>query len=463
MLRRLKEFLTRIAHSPAPAPIQQYPQNIEEFSVESLWDDYEKRTWNYDYTQKRLGRTDPRLLNWVGSIDHSGYTREKCLRYLVTNYQPGDENRILLRLADWVPQIQLLARAWTFEHFRLLPLVAICDNQRLLLYLSRKKRLQDDAGLNEITRDLLERTGSIGREQFFDFTAMFRRFVFSLSIAEHGHLRPWILDDPEPFNRLLLLNEVEFSQLTKDELEKFGADKSVFVRRRFCRTRIDAGTTPSRANLISLALDPNRSLRMLGQFYLKDIYNEDAYTIYRARGGEEFFYIVDYGRKEDAVYFLEGIRSGSIATQCNCLRALAVHAPEQFDKLDLLALISQSRKFRAILLPILPLVLSLDAILGLRSAFTGSSAHDTVSFLRMLEKKSFWTFVDEGIEVLLSDPPSLVSEAIINSISSRVQIFESLSAESRERISGKIARLRNDPHWQNEGIVSLLEFTMKTA
>jgi len=444
-------------------PVQPYSPSMEEFSLESLWDDYERRTWHYKYAQQALGRTDPRLLNWIGSIDQSGYTRETCLRALIANYAPGDENRILLRLVDWVPQVQLLARAWTLEHFGSLPFEAICANQRILLYLSRKDRLQNDAGLHEITRDLLERTRSMAMSRFFDFNTMFRRFLFSLSLAEDGHLRPWILDDPDPFNRLLLLNKVDFTTLTKDEIERLEADKSVFVRRQYFYAQLDAGFTPSEANLISLALNPNRSLRELGQFYLKKIYQEDAYAIYRAKGGDEFFFIADYGRKDDSELFLKGIRSGSRSTQYNCLRALASTAQDCLVKLDLAALIAQNRRFRAILIPVLPRVLSLDAILALRPAFQVRSPSGAFSFLRVLEKKSFWTFVDEGLDVLLSDPPPAMRQSIIRTIQGKVQIYESLPTLRRASIIDKIAKLRSDPRKRNEGLTNLLEFTLETA
>lgn len=444
-------------------PVQNYTPSTEEFTIESLWDDYERRTWHYASAQRTLGRTDPRLLNWIGSIDQSGHTREMCLRQLIANRERGDENRILLRLADWVPQVQAVARDWILEHFGTLPLEAVCANQSLLLYLSRKERLQGDSGLNEITRDLLYRTRSMDRAQFFSFTAMFRRFLFSLSLKNDGHLRPWMLDDPEPFNRLLLLNEFDFTGISQDEMRRLAADKSVFVRRRFFHSQLDAGIKPSENDLLALALDPIRSLRALGQFYLNDIYGEDAYAIYRTKEGKEFFYIADYGRMEDSGLFVDGVRSGWKATQHNCLRALASSAPERLEELDLADLIAQNRRFRSVLLPVLPQVMSLDAILALRPAFEASSPYGTVSFLRLLERKSFWRFVGEGLDLLLTDPPAAMRHFIVRTIQGKVEIYESLSTELRESISAKVLKLRHDSKERNEGLANLLEFTMKTA
>lgn len=463
MFGRLKELLARTHGTPSPVPDQGCTPSTEEFSIESLWDDYERRTWHYDQAKATLGKSNPRLLNWIGSIDYSGYTREKSLRALIASAEPGDENRILLRLQDWVPQVQLLARDWVLAHFRSLPLDAICANQRLILYLSRKDRIQDDAGMHEIKRDLLARTRGMTAAQFFGLTAMFRRFLFSLSFENAQHLRPWILDDPEPFNRLLLLSEVAFSEMTSDERIRLQADKSVFVRRRLFQTQLDAGITPEREELISLALDPNRSLRERGQFYLKSIYGEDCYSIYRAKKGEDFYFIADYARPQDAEHFLAGIRSGSRSTQQACMRALASAAPERLKELDIASLISQNRRFRTILVPLLPRLLSIDEILALRPAFERSSPFGAASFLRVLEKKSFWTFVDEGLSLLISDPETALRQSIISPIQSRVAIYESLPSNLRDSISKKIMRLRDQGQRQDQGIANLLEFIMKKA
>ena len=446
-----------------PSPVSPYFPSTEGFGLELRWDDFERRIGHYEYAREEFSKAGQRLLHWIGSIHQCGYTREKCLRELIANYQPGNENRILLRLSDWVKVIQQPARTWTLEHFKLLSLEAIRANERLLLYLSCKERLQDDLGLKEIKRDLVERTTSIGRDQFFAFSMRFRKFLYSLSLSGEGNLRRWILDDVEPSNRLHLLKEIELSRLTKEEVERLGSDKSVFVRRRFLHTQIKAGITPSRSQLLSLALDPNRSLRDLGQFYLNSIYSEDACSIYRSNDGAQFFYNADYGRKEDAQHFLEGLRTGSKSTRYNCLRALAMRVPERLAELDLGTLISQDRKSRAVLLPVLHRLLSLDAILALRPAFEQSSPSGILSFLRLLEKKSFWTFVDTGLDVLLSDASPTLHETIILAIHQRVSIHEALPPSLRQSISEKIGKMRSASGHHYEQTINVLELMMKAA
>lgn len=463
MFRRLKEFLTGKAITVSFVENKKYMPSNEGFTFESLWDDYERRTWHYDYAKATLGASNPRLLNWIGSVDQSGYTREKCLQMLIATLEPGDENRILLRLADWVPQVQGLAREWVLAHFRSLSIETIRKNQRLILYLSRKDRLRNDASMREIKRDLLARARTMTSTEFFGLMPMFRRFLFSLSLADEGHLRALILDDPEPFNRLLLLNEFEFSDITDDEKRRLRADKFVSVRRRLFHVQLESGISPTRDEVIALAVDPNRSLRELGQFWLNKNFEEDAYAIYRGLDGDKFFYLADYARVGDAEHFLEGVRFGSRLTQYNCLRALASAAPDRLHELEISALIAQSRKFRSVLLPLLPRLLSIEEILALRSTFEESSPNGTISFLRVLEKKSFWTFVDEGLAVLLSDPEFAVRQVIAHSIQSKATICEPLSSRLRESINAKIAKLREHDPKRNEAIAVLIEFIIKAA
>lgn len=463
MFKYLKELLALKPIDSDSLSSQPYVADIEGVTVESLWDDYQRRTWSYDYASASLRKSNPRLLNWIGSIDQSGYTRQKCLEALIANPEPGDENRILLRLEDWVPQVQGLAKDWVIANFSELSFDAIRANQHLILYLSRKARLQNDAGLNEIKCDLLERAKTMTSTKFFSLNAMFRRFLFSLSLEGDEQIRPWILDDPEPFNRLLLLSGVPYSEISADEKARLSVDRSIFVRRRLFQTKLDSGITPERNELVLLALDPSLSMRERGRFYLKSIYGEECYTIYKAKGCDEFFYIADYARREDAEHFLEGARSGSKATKQNCIRALVAAAPECLRELNISEMIAQNRKIRSLLVPVLTQLLTVDEILSLRCAFERSSPNGAVAFFRVLEKKSFWIFVDEGLSLLLSEPKTALSHSIILLIQSRVEIHESLPVHLWERINTKIIKLRDGDQKRNEDVINLLEFTLKTS
>lgn len=431
--------------------------------MDSLWNDFERRTVDYDYVRNTLGRTNLRLLHWIGSIDRCGYTREECLRKLIATFQPGDENRILLRLSDWVPQVQAPARDWILENFQKLPLEAIFSNQHLILYLARKERLREDPAIEEIIRDLLGRMASIERVHFFEFDPKFRRFLFSQSLRREAFLRSWILDDPDPFNRWLLLDHVGFAALTETEQTRLGSDRSVFVRRRYFRSLIETGTQPTQEELVTLAMDFNRSLRELGQYYLAKIYQVDACSLYKEQKGERFYFIADYARKEDVEHFLRGVRTGTKSTKQLCLCALAACSKDRLVELDIASLIGENRRLRSTITPHLPHILSIDQILALRKIFEESSPSGAISFLRVLEKKSFWAFVETGLDYLLESPTDALHHFFFTSIQGKTAVYEPLPAARRESIFRKIQKLQLDPNNRNEAVVRFLEFSIGKA
>jgi len=95
--------------------------------------------------------------------------------------------------------------------------------------------------------------------------------------------------------------------------------------------------------------------------------------------------------------------------------------------------------------------------------FEKNSPFGTTNFLRVLEKTSFWTFVDEGLSLLLSNPEPALRQTIVRLIQIRVAIYETLPAHLRNSIGKKIIRLRNNGKKQDQRIANLLEFTIKNA
>ena len=113
------------------------------------------------------------------------------------------------------------------------------------------------------------------------------------------------------------------------------------------------------------------------------------------------------------------------------MRALASVAPERLRELNIEFLISQNRCFRSILVPQLPQILSINEILALRTVFENSSPFGITSYLRVLEKKSFWTFVDEGLSVLVSNPDTALHESIVSPILKKVALLGFLWSHSK--------------------------------
>jgi hypothetical protein len=426
----------------------------------TLWSEFDKRSHEYEYELKLHGDTHARLLNWIGSIDYSGYTREKCLRALIGNYQFGDENRILLRLVDWVPQIEQLATNWIVSNFSRLSLDSIHANQGLLLYLSRKNCTDGNPAMSVIKRDLLERCSSITKQEFFSFNSMFRRYLNTISSSNDSKIRKWLIDDPDPFNRLELLRSVSFHALSAEEVLKFKSDKSLFVKRSFFYAQIQAGIIPTEAELLTFAFDAKQSLRIIGQFYLKKFYQHDAYALYRAKTGAEFYYIADYVRAEDTIHYIDGIRNGSVDTKYLCLRALAFVSPENLAQIDLISLIRKNRKFRSLLLPHLPTLLTIEQLMNLRELISNSSTHGILSYLTLLEQKSYWTFVDECLALWLNGIGNDLREKTGRMILHKSEIVEKLTPKRRESIENKLIQLKKLIPWE-ERFFDNLKFIMK--
>ena len=214
-----------------------------------LQHNFKKRTWNFARYRAMLGESNPRLLHWIGSVDYSGYVREECLKCLISNYQPGDENRILLRLEDWVEPIPQLALDWTRNNFHKLSLTQIERNHRLILYLARKDRQDSREAMQRslggfpherhstqrvqspfgtlaqravqeaialINHNLTEKVKSVETQEFYKFDSNFRSYLYQLTLRRSPVLRPLLIKDSDPNNRLILIDLIGIDRLTEE-------------------------------------------------------------------------------------------------------------------------------------------------------------------------------------------------------------------------------------------------------
>ena len=240
LIRNLFAKLKNEQTKPADAVIVEPP----DLDFNDLKNNYYQRSYNFDFYQKKLSPHNNRLLNWIGSIDYSGYIREECLKRLIDNYQPGDENRILLRLEDWVPKIQKIARNWVQTNFQKLRLEEINENYRLILYLSRKEKLKDDKTFKYINSCLLKQLSHIDSKGFYSLHQNFRRYLYLLSLPKDQKLRQWIIRDKDPFNRIQIFKFYNYKELSEKELGLLKLDKSTFVRRNFINFQIQNNIKP---------------------------------------------------------------------------------------------------------------------------------------------------------------------------------------------------------------------------
>ncbi len=434
-----------------------------EYSIDSLWDSYEERIYEYSPRTYNKLNVESRLEAWLGSISSSGFTREHYLRYLISSYQLGDENRILLRLSDWVREVQSIADEWVVENFSKLPMSAVKSNQKLILYLSRKRRVQEQKGFSEIKRDLLARAQMMDLKEFSEFDVMFRRFLYRLSLDRDTFLRRWILDDKDPGNRLILAQALGVSALTEDEVLKLLRDKSVFVRRRFAYMLAVSEAGVPEDLLLVLAKDVSSSLRQFAQFYLKRDYGVDVYSIYSQMKGDDFYYIADYARADDVDVFVRGANSGNRRYSLICLKALMEVAPEMVSSIDLGSLLQQNRKVRELLLPSIAKYLPVEEVHNLEVAFVGNTAYGSAGFLSLVEHISLWHLIDVGLGYLLNGAPEHVEDRIRDRIRYVATSPAGLSLELRQSIEGKLKRLKQSASRGRASLIKDVEFLLETS
>ena len=320
--------------------------------------DFKKRTWNFARYQAMFGESNPRLLHWIGSVDYSGYVREKCLKYLINNYQLGDENRILLRLEDWVEPIQQLALLWTKNNFHKLSLAQIERNHRLILYLARKDKIHQEA-MRIINSCLIEKVRPIKAKEFYKLNSNFRHYLYKLTLTRPHFLRPLLIKDLDPNNRLILIELIGIEKLTTDELKSLSLDKCATVKKRLLYARLKHGIEPSQTELTRLALDKNKGIREIAAYYLAKLYLVDVEQIYRQRTDDKFYYIADFAKPEDLNHFIVGMNSDNKRIKLLCFKALCHINPDYAKQFDLKQLIVENNKFRQLIirrvLPTLPL------------------------------------------------------------------------------------------------------------
>lgn len=436
-----------------------------ERTYEDLRANLDLRTDEYKYLSSAALEHNPRLTHWIGCSDYSGFVREKCLRFIIKYFQRGDEECILLRLSDWVPQIREIASDWIIENFSTLPLTSIYRSQRVILYLSRKANMPSQVAYKFIVKDLMQRSGELEDAEFFKFDPNFRRYLYRVSMAGEQVLRRLILLDKDPRNRLLLLTLLKnVGRLTDSEAECFKHDPSALVRRRYLYYLLAEGITPSEDLLWPMALHKSRGMRELGQYYLDKFYHRDVYADYKARRDEAFYYIADFAKPCDADLFVKGVREGNKRVRIMCLKALAVTDLSRIKELGVSALLGSSSDEKAIICSVLPDIMTLSEIRDLRSMIEGGSKYGCMRYLSLIGKKSFWALLNDGLDYLLDEGADRgICEQYLNTVMYKNSIFEKLDAELGLEIETKLQMLEQMSDGKYAGWIQHVRFVKKNA
>ncbi|MGJ8678303.1 MAG: hypothetical protein ACSHX0_12345 [Akkermansiaceae bacterium] len=428
-------------------------------SKESLWDDFEERSSHS--IEVLIKRRDllPHEIYWLGSINYSGHVRERCLKYLIEHFEDGDENRILLRLCDWVPQVSILAEEWAYEHFQNLGFEQVSKNSKLLLYLSRKESLKNTDIMEHIEMCLMLLVARITEKDFFSLSQAFRYYLFLLSFQRDGYLRKWIFSDSDPNNRRLFLKCYTVHEMTVEERNVLSFDKSPQLRRSLLYSILKAEQIPQRDYLERLAFDKSYSIRLSGVYYLKQIYEVDCYQLYKETDAPSCFYVADYAKEEDIPLFKQGLISKFKHVRNTCLKAIMAINSEILLSLDIATLMEQSAYFRKLITPHLASLLTLDEILALKASYLRIPGNGNLAFICLVKRKSYWNHVEIGFKVIHEDINSPDVETILHGFMDH-EISEALRLKQRERIEKYIQLFSQEFKKSHSKVFEWLNFVM---
>jgi hypothetical protein len=429
--------------------------------IEALRNDFESRTWIPPFNSPRWGKWSRRLYDWLGTTDCSGHTREKCLRNLISTYTVGDENRILLRLADWVPEVRAVAREWILEHFDDVSLETVLKNANLILYLSRKQKLVDDPALKKIEDVIRLKIQELDETRFFELEDNFRKYLYRIASVTDHRLRKWMLKEDDPAVKLLFLRHPDSFPLTQEEVELLSRDTSVPIKREYLEFRVRHGIQIEKEELIALALDKHGALRHLGRFFLKKLHEFDCYEMYRSLDDERIYYLAEYGRSQDIDIFIIGIQTGGKLTQTICLRALMAVDANQLKILDIRQLLQGSRHVRKMLYDNLPKVLNINDLIRYKQSIVQSKSSGVLVYLSMILNKSYWHFVNESIKEINSNPDKEVRDYVYNVVMAKTGQYERPSDELRRDILAELKPMHNQSDPKNKQLARLIEFTLR--
>jgi hypothetical protein len=452
-----------VAVAATVVPIAESKNDVVSF--ESLWNDFDKRVPHWmpiNLPPQTVNKE--RLERWLASTSTSGYVREEALRNLIYNYQTGDENRILLRLSDWVEPVRVLAESWVIQNFSQLNLDAIQKNQKLLFYLSRKQHLKINPAYLAIVENLLRRAANLDSQAFNVFTAPFRRYLYLESLNRKGELREHIIQDSEVSSRTLLLTTKNID-LTQAERSAFSKDRSGLVAKSYLRWRIAKNENVSQFDIQKLALHSAKSTREFARFYLEKLFQFDVYAFYKTQTGNEFFFICDFAKTEDLKCFFAGLDHSKTAVRQMCLEALLACDHDAVSKLNIPHLVSQSGKCRKLLSSHLH-VLSDDSLLKIMPHFSSQNGYGQLGFLTVFERRSKWLCISQIADIaatLDSSKFRIASRLLSKILEIGRSLNEPLTESRKTRVQAALNKLSNASDTAVVGIRKQIEYLLQTS
>jgi hypothetical protein len=227
----------------------------------------------------------------LASFHANGYVREEAIHLLALLNDGGELPFLLLRLRDWVPEVQRtaaaavkehLARADAFQWARYLPLVYRLKNAQ---------RLDHSAFAGEVEALLLSepRGAALMKAMFLDDNAV-RRLSLRLGMDHpgigHKELITIALGDPDTTIRRMAARMVREKMNKPDKeslLPLMKENRSAAVRREALLLAVELGL--GGADLEKALLDSQAAVRYLARFYLREAGMTDFAEFYRKSVG----------------------------------------------------------------------------------------------------------------------------------------------------------------------------------
>lgn len=297
--------------------------------------------------------------------------------------------------------------------------------------------------------------------EFQSLKPSFRKFLITRFSQELLVLRQWCLLDPEPTIRLRLLDPKLIQDWTPEEIQSLSNDRNPWVRRRFLQAGIDRGWMPPRPLLESMAMDNRRSTRQFAQYHLRTLYLIDPLTLYENRLDDSRFFVADVLRAVDLPLFLKGLRHSSPCIQEICLSALIRVNPNHLRELDLHSLISKgNRRIRKLLIPQIPRLCTLVEVMALRSAFETTSQNGTAIFMGLLEKKSYWAFLEHLTREYMTMPEALATR-LRKRAAAKTEVYSQPTEALRKQILQNLDALEASPSFRDPSFTHFVRFVLR--
>lgn len=216
------------------------------------------------------------LLECCGSYD--GYIRQAALQELRELSSPDAIPSVLIRLADWVPQVR--DEAWkTLQHLLDLGYAPrLVDSYKTIIALSGKQRVDLREQLDALNERMLHKNAVQSLIDGLDSEEVTKRRFCLETMADESHLHPLLIEkssrDPDPSIRRWLARGIISGRFqASDELRiRLMHDPAPIVSTTILRSLTEREAMGMESHLCELATHPAAPTRASAQFWIRKVH-----------------------------------------------------------------------------------------------------------------------------------------------------------------------------------------------